>query len=67
MVMFLDIIWWMGGHWIEIIAGVLVLDKVVAATPNRFDDVILTFVKWVIRGVKYLKDEIKSYLMVGSR
>ncbi len=59
---FLEIIWWMGGHWVEITAGVLVLDKVVTATPNRFDDVILTFVKWVIRGVKYLKDKIKSLI-----
>lgn len=59
---FLDIFGWMVFHWVEITAGILVLDKVVTATPNRFDDVILTFVKWVVRGVKYLKDKIKSLI-----
>ena len=59
---FLDILWWMIYHWAEITAGVLVLDKIVTVTPNKFDDVILTFIKWIIKNVKYLKDKIKSLI-----
>ncbi len=59
---FLEIAWWMIYHWAEITAGVLVLDKIVTVTPNKFDDVIVTFIKWIIKNIKYLTDKIKSLI-----
>lgn len=56
--MVLDILWWIIKHWAEIVAAILVLDKIVTMTPNPYDDLLVTGAKWVIGKVKAVKQRI---------
>jgi hypothetical protein len=39
---------WVLKYWEIIVIGILVLDKIVAVTPNKYDDLILTAIKSAI-------------------
>ena len=43
---------WIIEYWQEIALGIMVLDKVVAATPCKWDDLILTAIKGALSSVK---------------
>jgi hypothetical protein len=38
-------------YWEFILLGILIADKIVAATPCKWDDMILTAIKSALRGV----------------
>ncbi len=42
---------WLIFHWEWVALGLLVADKVVAATPMKWDDLILTVIKGALRSV----------------
>jgi len=43
---------WLTEYWQEIALGIMVLDKIVAATPVKWDDLILTAIKSALSSVK---------------
>ena len=43
---------WIIEHWQEIALAIMVLDKIVAATPVKWDDLILTAIKSALTSVK---------------
>lgn len=47
----MDIINWITQNWSLVLLSLLVLDKVVAATPCKWDDLILTAIKGALRQV----------------
>lgn len=42
---------WIINNWEWIIMGILVADKIVAATPTKWDDLILTSIKGALKSV----------------
>ena len=42
---------WLLTNWEWVLLGLLVADKVVAATPMKMDDLILTSIKGALRGL----------------
>ena len=42
---------WMIANWQWIALGLLVADKVVAATPTKYDDLILTSIKGALSAI----------------
>jgi len=42
---------WLTGNWEWLVLGVFVLDKIVAVTPTKHDDLILSAIKGVVKGV----------------
>jgi len=46
---------WMIEHWQYVMIAVMVIDKVVAMSPNKMDDLVWTSVKKVLMGVKVMK------------
>ena len=61
--MVLDILWWVGKHWLELTAAVLALDKIVTITPNPYDDMLVTGAKWVINIVRTVKRKIVNAIL----
>jgi hypothetical protein len=43
---------WIIEYWAEITLAIMVLDKIVAATPVKWDDLILTSIKSVLSTIK---------------
>jgi hypothetical protein len=43
---------WIVEYWAEITLLIMVLDKIVAATPVKWDDIILTAIKSALKTVK---------------
>lgn len=43
---------WILAHWAEIGLAIMVIDKIVAATPCKWDDMIFTAFKEAIKTVK---------------
>jgi hypothetical protein len=46
---------WMMEHWQYVMIGVMVMDKVVAMSPSKMDDLIWSSMKKVLMGVKVMK------------
>lgn len=49
---------WILAHWAEIMLGLMVLDKIVAATPVKWDDLILTSIKGALHAAFPNKSKI---------
>jgi|TARA_R100000750_G_scaffold160_1_gene446 hypothetical protein len=46
---------WMMEHWQYVMIGVMVMDKVVAMSPSKMDDLIWSSMKKVLMGMKVMK------------
>ena len=46
---------WMMEHWQYVMIGVMVMDKIVAMSPSKMDDLIWSSMKKVLMGVKVMK------------
>ncbi len=46
---------WIVEHWQYVLIGIMVMDKVVALSPSKMDDLIWSSVKKVLMGVKVMK------------
>ncbi len=46
---------WIVEHWQYVLIGIMVMDKVVALSPSKMDDLVWTSVKKVLMGVKVMK------------
>ncbi len=46
---------WMMEHWQYVMIGVMIVDKVVAMSPSKMDDLIWASVKKVLTGVRVMK------------
>tara|TARA_R100000808_G_scaffold7129_1_gene21016 strand:+ start:1042 stop:1197 length:156 start_codon:yes stop_codon:yes gene_type:complete len=46
---------WILGNWEMVMIGVLVIDKVVALSPSKMDDLLWSSIKKVLLGAKALK------------
>jgi hypothetical protein len=46
---------WMMEHWQYVMIGVMVMDKVVAMSPSKMDDLIWASMKKVLMGMKVMK------------
>ena len=46
---------WVIENWQWLALGIMVLDKIVAATPTKYDDLILTAIKGTLNGIKSKK------------
>ncbi len=44
-------------HWEYVLIAIMMVDKVVALSPSKMDDLVWTSVKKVLVGVKIMKDE----------
>ena len=42
---------WILAHWQEITIGIMVLDKIVAITPTKYDDILLTGIKSIFGAI----------------
>ena len=42
---------WLSDNWQWVALGIMVLDKVVAATPVKWDDLILTAIKGAFKSI----------------
>jgi hypothetical protein len=46
---------WMMEHWQYVMIGVMVMDKIVAMSPSKMDDLIWSSMKKVLMGMKVMK------------
>tara|TARA_Y100001951_G_C11219391_1_gene227795 strand:- start:284 stop:436 length:153 start_codon:yes stop_codon:yes gene_type:complete len=46
---------WMMENWQIVTIGVMVVDKIVAMSPSKMDDLVWTSVKKVLMGVRVMK------------
>jgi hypothetical protein len=46
---------WIMGNWQIVMIVVMVVDKIVAMSPSKMDDLVWTSVKKVLMGVKVMK------------
>jgi hypothetical protein len=57
---------WIIEHWEIVLAGFLLLDKIVAVTPCKWDDLVLTAVKGAVRALVRARGKTLAVLLVTA-